>query len=94
MFPAENILIARGKYETLWRERREQIERVQKIVTTLVSDSHGVLRDCQRSKNELPQEPQRMEMLSKCLENLQAARSKIVELCQAMQALEGEAWGE
>lgn len=92
MFPADPILIARGKHATLSRERRAQIERVQGIVTMMVSEAHGVLRDCQRDKKAPPQEPQRIDMLIKCLENLQSARSKLVELCTDLQALHGEAW--
>lgn len=91
-FPDEATLIARGKYTSLNRERREQIQRVQTIVTTIITEAHSVLRDCQRDDLKEPQEPQRMQTLSKCLENLHAARSKISSLCLGLQGLEEEAW--
>ena len=91
-WPEPEVLIARGKYTTLSRERYAQIDRVQMIVTTMISEAHGVLRDCQRADKQPPQEPGRMQQLSKCLENLGAARSKIEELCKDLQILQKEAW--
>ena len=91
-WPEQEVLIARGRYATLSRERYAQIERVQMIVTTIVTEAHGVLRDCQRDRKQPPQEPGRMQQLSKCLENLGAACSKIEELCKDLQILQKEAW--
>ena len=92
MFPDDVTLLARGKYSTLNKMRREQLERVQGIVTTIVTDAHKVLRDCQRERNEAPKEPQHMTELSKCLENLHAARETIHTLCLGLQELEEDAW--
>ena len=90
MFPEEPILIARGKVSTLRKERREQLERVQKICTTIVSEAHAALRDCELKP---PVSSLHIEILEKCLSNLKDSREKLVTISIDMNNLEPEAWG-
>lgn len=90
MFPADDILIARGKLSTLRKERREQLERVQGICTTLVTTAQAALRDCECKP---PKEPQHLATLGKCLEHLHTSRERLIALSLGMNELEPEAWG-
>jgi hypothetical protein len=65
MFPADDILIARGKHATLRKERREQLERVRGICTMLITEAQAALRDCEKVP---PQS----------LENLKSARERLM----------------
>lgn len=89
MFPADDVLIARGKYSTLRKEKREQLERVQAICTTLVTTAQSVLRECQAKTQA---EPQHIVTLANCVENLSVSRDKIITLNVGMAELEPEAW--
>lgn len=91
MFPADDVLIARGKVATLRKERREQLERVQGICTTLITTAQAVLRDCEAKP---PKEPQHLETIGKCLTNLQTSRERLITLALAMKEFEPEAWGK
>lgn len=91
MFPAEPVLIARGKYSTLSKMRREQLERVQGICTTIVSTAQAVLRDCEQKP---PVNGANLETLKKCLDNAAEARERIITLCLGLAELEPEAWGK
>ncbi|HZR03867.1 MAG TPA: hypothetical protein VFA81_11905 [Burkholderiales bacterium] len=90
MFPPDEVLIARGKYTTLSKERREQLDRVRSVCTTLITNAQATLRDCEAKP---PKDPSHLETMVKCLENLQSARERITTLCLGMQELEEEAWG-
>lgn len=89
MFPADDVLIARGKYSTLHKERKEQIERVQNICATLITTAHGVLMECQAKVQD---RPQNIVTLATCVENMTAARDRIITLNADMAALEPQAW--
>lgn len=90
MFPAEDVLIARGKYSTLSKERKEQIQRVQGICTTMVTAAHQILTDCQAKP---PANLAAYESMAKCLENAISARDRITALCAGMADIEPKAWG-
>lgn len=90
MFPADEILIARGKYSTLSKERREQLERVQGICTTLITTSQHVLRDCEAKAENVPQ---LLDKIENCLDNVRKARERILTLNLGMDELRDEAWG-
>lgn len=90
MYPADDILLARGKYSTLGKERREQLQRVQVVVNAIVTDAHQVLRDC-HSRPPVNEEP--LTSLPKLFENLGKARERIVSITTEMNDLENLAWG-
>ena len=90
MYPADDILIARGKYSTLAGERKEQIKRAQGICTTMVTAAHQILTDCQAKP---PTNMAAYESMAKCLENAISARDRLAVLCTEMAELEPKAWG-
>ena len=89
MFPEDSILLARGKYSTLNKERRSQLERVQGICTTLVTTAQATLRDCEQRP---PTNGTHLETLDKCLVNLKAARESLITIALGLNELEEEAW--
>lgn len=91
MYPADDILIARGKYSTLAKERKEQIKRVQSVCTTMVTGAHQIMTDCQAKP---PTNFAAYESMAKCLENVLTARDRLAVLCNEMAAVEPQAWGE
>lgn len=91
MYPADDILVARGKYATLSKERRQQIERVQTICKTIMHLANPLLDDCQEKP---PANADPLTKLQDCLKNAQTARDRIVVLCGAMAELEPLAWGK
>lgn len=91
MFPSDDILIARGKYSTLSKERRAQLERVQGICTTIVTTAHSALRDCEARP---PTNGAHMETMKTCLKNLTEAREKLITLSLGLAELEPDAWGK
>lgn len=91
MYPADDILIARGKLATLSRERRAQIERVQTIAKTIMHNANPLLADCQEKP---PADLTPLKTLEDCIRNAAKARERIVELCGHMAKLEPIAWGK
>jgi len=91
MFPSDDILIARGKYSTLGKERRGQLERVQGICTTIITAAQATLRDCEQIP---PVNTGPISTLETCVANLQEARETIVDLANNMQAVKPIAWAE
>lgn len=91
MFPSDEILIARGKYSTLNKERREQMERVQKIVTSMVSTSSKVLKNCHE---RIPANEACFSELGKCLDNLVKANERLLTIGAGLNELEPDAWGK
>jgi hypothetical protein len=89
VFPPDEVLLARGKYSTLSKERREQLERVQGICTTIVTASQAALRDCEARP---PTNHGPIETMTSCLQNLEAARERLITLCVGLAELEEEAW--
>ncbi len=90
MFPADEILIARGKHATLSKERRQQIERVQDICRTIMATAPLILADCQKRP---PEDPKLIQKLEHCIGNLTTARERIITTCLGMEELHDEAWG-
>lgn len=88
-FPDEQTLIARGKYHTLSKERRIQLERVQGICTSLITTTQAALRDCEAMP---PANSAHVALIEKCVENLQDAREKIVGLAAEMIEMKPRAW--
>jgi hypothetical protein len=87
-YPDDRILIARGKYSTLGKLRREQLGRAQKICTTLMSSCSQALRDCE-AKPPVSVEP--LKVIETCLKNLTDSRDRLVEICVEMESLKAEA---
>jgi hypothetical protein len=90
-YPSDDVLIARGKYSTLGKERRLQLERVREICTTITTAGHAALRD---SEGMPPTNMTPIETLDKCLLNLKEARSSLVDLSTQMNELKALAWSE
>lgn len=88
-YPDDSVLLARGKYSTLGKERRGQLERAQKICATLMSSCSQALRDCEQRP---PVNGEPLKAIEKCLGNLAVCRDKLVEICTEMESLKGEAW--
>jgi len=92
MFPADDILIARGKHATLRREWREQVKRVQDICRTMQATAPQILSAAQ------DEEPisirQHIATLGNCLEDLQAAGERLIMLNIGLAELKPEAWGK
>lgn len=89
MFPSDEILIARGKFSTLGKMRREQLERVQGICTSLITNAQASLRDCEAKP---PKDASHIATIEKCLDNLKDAREKLITLCLGLAELEPDAW--
>lgn len=90
-FPDDATLIARGKYSTLGRERHAQLERVQKICTTVIGTANHILRDCEQKP---PVDASHLKLLDSCLKNAQDGRERLVTICEEMALLKPEAWPE
>ena len=89
LFPDESVLLARGKYSTLSRARKSQVERFQKAGQTAMHSIAAALKECQDMP---PSDVSHLTMVRKCLENMEAARQEIVELCVEIIPLKAEAW--
>lgn len=90
MYPTDDILIARGKYSTLGRERREQLERAQKVCTTIMNNTQQIMRDCEAKNGPTNGEP--LETILKCHANLVKARDRLVEIHAERESLKPLAW--
>jgi hypothetical protein len=91
MFPEDPILIARGKYSTLNKERHEQIKRVQDTCRTIQGAVTLILTDAQEKP---PADGSHLELVGKCFENLKSARERLITLSLGLNELEEEAWGK
>lgn len=89
MFPDDTVLIARGKYSTLNKERHEQIKRVQDVCRTIQGTVPLILTD---SQEKPPVDGSHLEKLGKCFENLMSARERLITLSLGLNELEEEAW--
>lgn len=89
MYPPDEILIARGKYSTLSKERRKQLERARDICTAITTASHAALRDCEKQP---PEEIGPVLTVEKCLTNLKDTRERLTALSTEMLELEPTAW--
>lgn len=88
-FPDDATLIARGKYSTLGKERRKQLERVQKTAANLMSL-------CQQAMNGVQAEVADTKAISSMqtnVDNLKDAGDLIVSLGTEMAAIKEAAWG-
>ena len=90
-FPDDATLLARGKYSTLGKERRVQLERVQALCSLMITSTQGALRDCEIMP---PVNTGALANLEACLMNLKASRESIVELSVAMLEIKPQAWPE
>lgn len=88
-YPDEETLVARGKYSTLNKERRAQIERVQTICKTIMHNANPLLKDCE---DKPPNDLSALAALDTCVRTATSARKRIVELCIEMSELEPIAW--
>jgi hypothetical protein len=86
MYPPDDVLIARGKYSTLNKERREQIKRGQKIAETMQAIIYKHVTAMQEGK------PCDFAELTLCMGNLQRTADKLVEIVAAMREIESSAW--
>lgn len=91
MFPADDILIARGKYSTLSKERREQIERTQKVADTIRKNLLVALLGIQERPTASCES---LVSLRACIANWETAWTRVDELNAEMDELRGLAWGD
>lgn len=71
------------------KERRSQIERAQKICTTLMTTAQQIMRDCEARP---PANEGLLETLDKCRENLAKTRDALIEISVEMETLKPLAW--
>jgi hypothetical protein len=90
MFPEDSILIARGKYSTLGKQKREQMQRAQKATDYAMVRLQTFLK--LMNTDEPTVAP--LAELRRCLDSLDDAGSKIVSLTEQMKELKSEAWDE
>jgi hypothetical protein len=89
-FPSDAILIARGKYSTLAKERRTLMKGMQKDIEVLANNAHRILRapeDLKLAQDEADRAAERLEAAQEKLDQLTA-------LAPLLAALEPEAWGD
>lgn len=91
MFPSDEILIARGKYSTLNKERREQMERVQKISHTIMTLANQALGNCH---DRIPDNDATFSEICKCIENFKKANELLQTIGAALNEYEPAAWGK
>lgn len=90
MFPADDILIARGKYSTLGKEKREQMQRAQKVTDYAMVRLQTFLKFMNTDDPTIAP----LAELRRCLDNLDDAGNRIIALNEQMQQLKSEAWDE
>jgi hypothetical protein len=88
VYPTDEILVARGKYSTLNKERREQIKRAQKIAETMQAIIYKHVATMQTGS------PCDFSELQTCMDNMAKTASKLEELIKSMREIEPLAWGE
>jgi len=88
-YPADDVLIARGRYSTLGKERRAQLERVQRICSSVVTEAHKVLKDCEQIP---PSDESHLQTLADYVDELKPLRAYILALCASMQTEKEMAW--
>jgi hypothetical protein len=87
-FPPDPVLIARGKYSTLGKERREHLERVRRTAAT-------ILGLCQQAMNGVQAEvadTNAIEAMQAHVDSLKEDGKMIVSLGADMAILKPEAW--
>jgi len=90
MFPAEHILLARGKYSTLGHERRELLKRIHHYCSLLINQASAIMRD---SEKDLPDSKDALSNAVKYLEESGNARAELVKVCEQMIEIKDLAWG-
>lgn len=89
LFPDDGVLIARGKYSTLSKERHEQIKRVQDICRTMQGTVALIISEAQEKP---PTAKPNLDLMGKCLENLNSAHERLITLHLGMAEIEPDAW--
>lgn len=90
MFPADHILLARGKYATLSSERRALLKRVQSSMSLVMDQASQIMRDAEK---EPPANSEHLAAVANLLEQAGNARAELVKVCEQMVGLKEEAWG-
>lgn len=90
MFPADSILLARGKYATLSSERRALLKRVQSSCSLLMDQASQIMRDAEK---EPPVNSDHLQAAFTCLETAGNARAELVKVCELMGEIKEDAWG-
>ena len=88
-FPDDATLLARGKYSTLNKERKKQLERVQTACKTLMHCAGQILSGVQEKP---PADAEYVMLAAKCVANATKGRDEIVVLTEQLNELEKEAW--
>lgn len=89
MFPADAILIARGKYATLSKERRRELKIAQATAQNLMNAASQIMRDLE---TEPPVDNGHVEAAQDCINMLSDSQAKLLALGTQMQELLPQAW--
>lgn len=90
MFPADPVLIARGKHATLSRERRALLKRVQVACSMLMDQTAQIMRD---SEKEPPADASHLTAAATLLEDAGNARAELMAVCKQIAEIKDLAWG-
>ena len=89
MFPSDAILIARGKYATLSKERRRELKIARETGQNLMNAASQIMRDLE---TEPPVNGGHVEAAQACINTLSDCQAKLGELGAQMQELLPQAW--
>ena len=90
MFPADDILLARGQYATLGSERRALLKHARASCSLLMDQASQIMRDAEKSP---PESADHLEAAANCLEQAGNARAELVKVCEQMNEIKDKAWG-
>lgn len=90
MFPSDDILIARGKWATLGRERYSLIRDMQSLTKRIMHLANPILDD---SQEEPPVNEQPLQEIHGCLKGATKIRERLMVICNERAALKAQAWG-
>ncbi len=89
-FPDDLILLARGKYSTLGRERHDHLKRVAKLSNTLQQNLLAALRGLEDRKDIT----HHVTAMRACLANLENSAERMKAIHGEQAELSMEAWGK
>lgn len=88
MYPDDATLLARGKYSTLGKERRKQLERIQTTLSTVMHLCHQAMKGAQMDQPDVSP----IMQMGNCVENLEQAAERVAEYSELMAELKPGAW--
>ena len=89
-FPDDATLIARGKYSTIGKERRKQLQRVQQTAANLL----GLCQQAMHGVQAEQADTKAISAMQVHVDSLKDAGDRIVDLGMDMAELKPQAWPE